>query len=54
MKKERIKKTMEYEKELDGVKNMIDCLGYRENECKKYSYEFKRDVVNRPKPVSSR
>ena len=54
LKKERIKKIMEYEKELDGVKNMIDCQGYRENECRKYSYEFKRDVVNRPKPVSSR
>ena len=54
LKKERIKKTIEYEKELDGVKNMIDCQGYRENECRKYSYEFKRDVVNRPKPVSSR
>jgi len=53
LKKERIKKTIEYEKELDGVKNMIDCQGYRENECRKYSYEFKRDVVNRPKPVSS-
>jgi len=53
LKKERIKKIMEYEKELDGVKNMIDCQGYRENECRKYSYEFKRDVVNRPKPVSS-
>merc|ERR1712131_164854 len=53
LKKERIKKIMEYEKELDGVKNMIDCQGYRENECRKYSYEFKRDVVSRPKPVSS-
>jgi len=53
LKKEQIKKKNEYEKELDVVKNMIECQGYRETECKKYSYEFKRDVVNKPKPVSS-
>merc|ERR1711990_638504 len=49
----KINLASKHEKELDGVKNMIDCQGYRENECRKYSYEFKRDVVNRPKPVSS-
>lgn len=53
LKKEQIKKIMEYEKEIDGVKNMMDCQGYQDNECKKYSYEFKRDVVNRPKPGST-